>query len=488
MIIAKKTCGSSALCMALALMMPALTGCTSAPVDLDSKEHMAMLQQDRLSAEQGSGQERISLTLEEAIERGVRNNLDARVAAIEILVSQKNVTLEKLKALPSVTASATYTGRDNDGASSSRSIESGLQSLEPSQSSDRDRKLANLDINWNLLDVALAYADAKKADEEAKIAAERHEKVIQNIERDVYAAYWRAYAYQETKTRTDELIKSAGVQVGRLNQAVNEKIISADQAADQAATLADRARTLRDLDDRLNLSEIELKSMLSLPLSVKLDLKKPANRADSYKALLAEPLETHEWEALKDRPELREEILQKNVTLRDTKREVLTTFPGVELFAGWNHDSNSFLDDPSWISSSAKVVQSLISIFTLPTRLEASRNKEALADSRRQALVAAVLAQTSIARARLGSRETIYKDSASSMNAAVKKAGLVAHKAEAGMSSKQMALQAHIEQQIEIMRHKMAEADLQDSYAGYMNTIGRRFFRPVNLVSPKVQG
>ena len=232
MIIAKKTCGSSALCMALALMMPALTGCTSAPVDLDSKEHMAMLQQDRLSAEQGSGQERISLTLEEAIERGVRNNLDARVAAIEILVSQKNVTLEKLKALPSVTASATYTGRDNDGASSSRSIESGLQSLEPSQSSDRDRKLANLDINWNLLDVALAYADAKKADEEAKIAAERHEKVIQNIERDVYAAYWRAYAYQETKTRTDELIKSAGVQVGRLNQAVNEKIISADQAAD----------------------------------------------------------------------------------------------------------------------------------------------------------------------------------------------------------------------------------------------------------------
>jgi outer membrane protein TolC len=149
--------------MVLALMMPTLSGCTSAPVDLDSKEHTSLLQQDRLHAEQGTGQQRISLTLEEAIERGITHNLDARVAAMEILVSQKKVTLEKLKALPSVTASATYTGRDNDGASSSRSIESGLQSLEPSQSSDRDRKLANLDINWNLLDVALAYADAKKS-------------------------------------------------------------------------------------------------------------------------------------------------------------------------------------------------------------------------------------------------------------------------------------------------------------------------------------
>ena len=492
MIIAKKQYSSSALWMVLALMTPALSGCSSTPVDLDSREHTALLQQDRQHAEQrmdqGATPQRVSLTLEQAIEHGITHNLDARVAAMEILVSQKNVTLEKLKALPSVTASATYTGRDNDAASSSRSIESGLQSLEPSQSSDRDRKLANLDINWNLLDVALAYTDAKKASEEAKIAAERHEKVIQNIERDVYAAYWRAYAYQETKARTDELIKSAGLQVGKLNQAVNEKILSADQAADQAALLADRARTLRDLDDRLNLSEVELKSMLSLPLNTQLDLKKPSNRADAYKSLLAEPLETHEWEALKGRPELRDEILQKNITLRDTKREVLTTLPGFELFAGWNHDSNSFLEDPSWISSSAKIVQSLISIVTLPTRLEASRNKEALADSRRHALVAAVLAQTTIARARLGSRETIYKDAGSSMSAATKKAGLVAHKSDAGMASKQSALQARIEQQIEIMRHKMAEADLQDSYAGYMNTIGRRFFRPVNLVSDKVQG
>lgn len=488
MIIAKRQYRTSALWVTLALLTPTLSGCTSAPVELDSGEHASMLRHDRAHAEQGVKQQRISLTLEEAIARGITHNLDARVAAMEILVSQKNVTLEKLKALPSVTASASYTGRDNDAASSSRSIQSGLQSLEPSQSSDRDRKLANLDVNWNLLDVALAYADAKKAGEEAKIAAERHEKVIQNIERDVYAAYWRAYSYQETRARTDELIKSAGLQVGKLNQAVSEKLLSADQAADQAALLADRARTLRELDDRLNLSEIELKSMLSLPLSTQLDLKKPSNRADAYKALLAEPLESHEWEALRDRPELREEILQKNITLRDTKREVLTTFPGLELFAGWNHDSNSFLEDPSWISSSAKVVQSLISIFTLPTRLEASRNKEALADSRRQAMVAAVLAQTSIARARLSSRETVYRDSSASLNVASRKAGLVSHKSDAGMASKQMALQSRIEQQIEVMRHKMAEADLQDSYAGYMNTIGRRFFRPVNLVAEKGQG
>ena len=465
------------------LTLMCLGGCTAPAVDLDSPRHLAMLEADRKMAEQlqPDAPKKISLTLDQALQRGIEANLDARVAALEILVQQKNVTLEKLKALPSLNASRGYVGRDNDGASSSRSVLSGLQSLEPSQSSDRDRQTAALELNWNLLDVALAYADAQKADSGAQVSRERHEKVIQNIERDVYAAYWRAYAYQTTKSQTDKLLADTGLQVDRLNKAVKEKLISADVAGDQVVLLNDRVRSLKELNDQLNLSEIELKSLLSYPLSSEILLQKPDVRSGAYKSLLNESVEAQEWEALKERPELREEIIQKNITLQDTKREILTTLPGMELFVGANYDSNGFLQDSTWISSSAKLVQSIVSIFTLPTRYEAAKTREGLADARRQALVAAVLAQTHIARTRLQTREMAYQDAQRSLRSASGKATLVGHKKAAGFSSGQSVLQARLESQIETVRSHLAQAGVQDSYAAYMNTLGRRFFKPVNL-------
>lgn len=461
-----------------------MSGCAAPATRLDSRDHLALIAQDRAAAEKPAGSEkRVTLTLDEAMRRGVEANLDARVAALEILAQQGNVTLEKLKALPSLNASAGYVGRDNDGASSSRSVLSGLQSLEPSQSSDRDRKTRALELNWNLLDVALAYADANKADLAAQVARERHEKVVHNIERDVYAAYWRAYAYQSTRAATQSLIADSVRQSGNLDRAVREKLLSADTAADQSALINDRVRSLRELDDRLNLSLIELKSLLALPLETELVLERPADRARDYKTLLNESIAAQEWEALQQRPELREEILQKNITLQDARREILTTLPGMELFAGANYDSNSFLQDSTWISSSAKLVLGLVNLFTLPARYEAAKDKERLADARRQALTAAVLAQTRIARARLGSRDQIYADASRSLAAAQGKAKLLDHKVSAGFSSRQAALQARLERQIETVRSQLALADLQDAYAAYMNTLGRRFFQPLKLAA-----
>jgi outer membrane protein TolC len=466
---------------ALWAALTCLGGCTGPTVELDSPAHTAMLEKDRGFAEQAQAEQTITLTLDQAMQRGIESNLDARVAAMEILVSQGNVTLEKIKALPNMTASASYSGRDNDGATSSRSVLSGLQSLEPSQSSDRDRKSKALELNWNLLDIALAYADTKKANEAVRVARERHEKVIQNIERDVYGAYWRAYAHQTTRDRTRDLISATAGQIDNVNLAVSKKLISADVAGDQVSMLNDRVRTLKELDDRMSLSEIELKSMLALPLNSTLVLKAPVGRGQEYKALLSENLQTQEWEALKARPEVREEILQKNITLRDTKREVLATLPGAELFVGKNYDSNSFLQDSTWISSSAKLVQSILNIITLPERFQAAEQKQHLADARRQALVAAVLAQTSIARERLISRDSAYQDATRSQKAAQSKASLVGHKKQVGFVSGQSALQARLEHQIENLRQEFARAEVQDAYAAYMNTLGRRFFRPLDL-------
>lgn len=456
----------------------ALSGCGGTSVALDSPAHEDLLRQDRMVSGQGDGNRAqsqiIKLSLADAIQRGLEHNLDARVAALETLSQQDNVTLAQLRALPGVDLSGGYVGRSNPGASSSRSVITGQESLEPSQSTEQHRRVASLEASWNLLDAALALADASKADEETKIASERYNKVVQNVEHDVYVAYWRALAYQQSHEKAARLLKESASYIENLDSAASQKLVSADEAGEKMAMLADRRRTLSDMQDRMQLAEIELKSMLSLPLDATLVLITPQKDiAGDVKRLTGESVSTQEWAALKVRPEMREEILKRNMTLQDTRSEILQTFPGFDLVFSKEYDSNKFLVDPNWSNFSAKIVQSLTGVLTLPARYDAAKNKEAVADARRQALNSAILAQVRIARARLNSSNDMVHSNQLARKAAARKSHGAGGKASQGLATRMDAMLAQLDYQVESMRADMAYADLQDAYAAMKITLGR---------------
>lgn len=453
-----------------------LPGCSGSTVALDTPAHSQMLIEDRDKSGQGYAEQEqtINLSLDDAIKRGFEKNLDARVAAFEALSAQDSVTIAQLQALPGVNLSGGYVGRTNQGASSSRSIATGQELLEPSMSTEQHRRVASLEANWNLLDAALALADAAKAKDEAKIASERYMKVVQNVERDIYTAYWRALAYQDIRGQSHLLMKDAARQIGNIDDAASKKLISSAEAGEKMALLADRQRTLRDLHDRLQLAEIELKGMLSIPLDSKLVLTTKRKDIESdVRRMLGENVGNQEWAALQSRPEMREEILKKNMTVRDTRREVMQTFPGLNLLTSREYDDNSFLVDPNWANFSAKIAQSITSVFTLPKRYEAAKTKEAVADARRQALSSAILAQVHIARARLGATNDVSKATILSQKAAGRKSSALAGKRAQGMASGQDALLAQLESDIEKIRAGLAYAELQDAYAAMNTTLGR---------------
>lgn len=453
-----------------------LTGCAGTTTTLDTPAHSNMLIADRDAGGQGVSvrEQEIRLSLEEAIRRAYDRNLDARVAALETLSQQSSVTLAQLRALPDVEASGGYSGRSNDGASSSRSVRTGMESLEPSQSTDAHRRVASLEANWNLLDVALALADASRAEEDVKITSERYAKVIQNVERDVYAAYWRALAYQELHDRSEILLAQSSEQIKKFDSAAREKLVSSAQAAEKIAFLSDRQRTLRDLNDQQSLAEIELKGMLSIPLDAKLVLTTSRKDISSeVNNILAENVTKQEWMALRNRPEMREEILKKNITIHDTRREIFQTFPGLNLLASKEYDSNQFLAEPNWASLSASIVQSITGLITLPERYDAAKKKEAVADARRQALNSAILAQVHIARARLHSTSEANRSSQMAQNAASRKSHALAGQKEQGLSSGSETMLARLETAIEALRAAQAYAEMQDAYAAMYATLGR---------------
>lgn len=463
-----------------------LAGCSGSRVDLDSSEHADLLRADRAAAEQRSPNAQavntpslqyqngiVHLSLEDAIKRGLSYNLDARVAAMEALSQQSAVSVAQLRALPGVTATGGYSGRDSDGSSSSRSVLTGQQSLEPSISTDQHRRTASLEMNWNLLDAAIALADATRADDDAGVARERHTKVIQNVERDVYAAYWRALTYQDIANKNTDLLTKADAQLNNFDLAVEQDLLSADEASEKSALIIERQKAYRDLHDRLQLAEIELKSMLSLPLDAKLVLTTKRKDITGHIARVLEANVTdQEWTALENRPEMREEILKKNITIMDTRREVFQTFPGFELFYGKNYDSNQFLTLPNWDSWSLKIVQSLTGIFTLPGRYTAAKDKQLVADARRQALSASILAQTHIGRARLATTAANYRTSEKAEKAAQRKAAAMLGRKDNGFAAGEAAMRAAFDAAIEEMRSGLAYAEMQEAFAAFNNTLG----------------
>ena len=75
-----------------------------------------------------------------------------------------------LNSLPSVTAKAQRVGRNNDGGSSSFSVLTGQETLEPSISTERYRNTQQLNVEWNLLDAGINLWRAKSTSDRMLIA------------------------------------------------------------------------------------------------------------------------------------------------------------------------------------------------------------------------------------------------------------------------------------------------------------------------------
>lgn len=440
-------------------------GCTSQPYDLKARQAELLG-----NAAQG---EVLDLTLDDAISRALEANLDLRVSALEVLAAENNLSLEKLTAMPEFTLAGGYQGRSNEGASSSRSLLTGRQSLEPSVSSDQYRKTLDLDLRWNFLNIVQSVYRSKIAGNAAKAAAERHRQVEASILRDVQAAYGRAFVAQEKGAALEGLLKQAEAHLGKMTQAREEGMLSLEEEAAGSAELLRAMQGAQDLQQQALLAETELKGLLSLPQHVDLILHNPGTGDAEAKSLLSADIKALEEEAAESRPELREAKLTIESAGLDTRREILESVPGAEIFMRLSRDSNSFLEDSRWLSFSATIAENLTSLFTLPVRYRAAKNTRTLEQERALALSVAVITQVHLARHRLA----LLDQSAALADKEAKALGNLGYaiqkKREEGFASGQQALIAGLQAQSAELRAGLARVEAQDALVSMRMTLGR---------------
>jgi outer membrane protein TolC len=375
-----------------AMVSASVGGCAFVPHPLTDAERSAEASRDM--AEVFSAQEPLThaLTLEEAFARAMAYNLDERVKGMERQIAARDFEISKFDLLPKVIATAGASTRNNELASSSISVFTRQQTLEPSTSTDRDLKFADLTTSWNILDFWVSYFNSKQQADRVLVAEEQRRRVLQALFQDVRRAFWRAASAQRLNNDVRDTIREAQNALESSRKA--ETLRAPIDALRYQKALLDELRDLEFVQRQLAVSKTELAALINLPLGTAYSVAVPRNlRIESPRM----PVRQMEEVALVRNPDVREASYQVRITADETRKMLARNLPGINFTYGPNFDSNSFLVNNTWAGGAVRLSANLISILSIPEQMKRGQLAEDTAITRRQALSMATLAKLHIA-------------------------------------------------------------------------------------------
>lgn len=376
----------------------ALSGCTVTPKQLTSSEiqERVKLDKSKLYVDQESVVKPISF--EEAMARSLKYNLDHRLKLMENALASGLLQAGKFDMLPNLMVSAGYTSRDFPSATKSFTVVNGniVDSVPGSYtgSTEANRHTYNIDFSWNILDFGVSYYRSKILADQYLVAEERRRKVVQNIHQDVTSAYWRALGAQRLVKQADELMVEVKATLEKLRSAQAQGIVVTKEALVNQRALLDTINLLTTRRQELLLAKRELQALMNLDPNTQFEVMEIPETALKE---VPKNLEKIEDIALHQRPELRQEDLQRRITANETKRQMMSFFPNLSFTAGVGYDSNKYAYSNDWTEVGTKVGFNLLKLLSLPATKEARESQVKVDDARRMALSMAILTQVRVA-------------------------------------------------------------------------------------------
>ena len=377
-----------------------LAGCALTPVPLSSGEVRSRVNTDQFRVY--SNQEPVlkPVGFNEALARALKYNLDYRLKLMESALATGLADVARFDMLPNLVASAGYSKRNNDSGGTSLGIETGLVSLLPSTSVERNHGTSGIELSWNILDFGVSYFRAQAQADQVLIAEERRRRVVQNILQDVRSAYWRAVGAQRLSREAERLMDRVSEALQRSREAETQGLVAPKEALTYQRLLLDSVSLLAARKQELEFAKRELAALMNVTPGTEFSVVEAEERE-----LMPVPINTAELEelALLNRPELREEDYRARISSSDAKRQLMSLLPGLNLSIAAQNDTNRFLYNKSWVDSSARVTLNMLRLLALPAMEKSHEAQKQTDEARRLALTMAILTQVrvSIERYRL---------------------------------------------------------------------------------------
>lgn len=447
-----------------------LSGCAITPAPIEEELIREQAEQDRIAVVANQEEVDGTITLYESIARALKYNLDYHLEYAEKVLAQTQLDISRYELLPQLVVNAGYDGRDNFSGSASRSLLTGVQSLQSSTSSDRDVFTGDLNLSWNVLDFGLSYIRAKQAADQVLIAEQEKRKVINRIVQDVRTAYWRAVTNDRLIDRIEDLLVRVTSAIEESKQVETQRLERPLTALTYQRELIGIKRELEELQRDLSVSKIQLAALMNIRPGESYQLEIPERKQVASKVDISP--QTMEQLALQNRPELLSVSYEQRINRQEIRAAILELMPGLDINFGKNYNSNTFMFNNNWLSYGARVSWNLLNAFKLPSRNRQIEAQEKVLEARRLALSMAVMTQVHVSLAQYEHSLREYRTAADYFQTQKK----ILSQIESGVAAKSVTEQSLIREQMNMMvaevKFDIAFAEVENAYASIFAALG----------------
>lgn len=458
--------------LTIPLSVLALSACASVtPVPLTAKDLAPTNQLDTQAIRKDVEPITAPLTLDEAMARALKYNLDRRAKLMEEALALGQLEVSKFDMLPKLLAQAGYSWRDNDRISNSRDPVTNSPVSNRFISSDRTHNTTELGLSWSLLDVGMGYYGSQQQANRLLIAGEKRRKAMHLLMQDVRTAYWRAASAQILRGDVSKTIAMAEEALGDSRKAEAERVRNPLDALRYQRQLLENLRLLESIDQELSSAFVDLASLINAPVGQPIRLAQTDLKNISLEATQV-PIQRLEEAALMQNADLREQHYNARIAREETRRTMVRLFPNVTFSYGLKYDSDSYLVNRQWNEAGLQMSFNLFNLMTGPTQIKLAEAGVALADQRRMASQMAVITQVHLARLQLINARGQF-DRADAIYATDTKIAQVMRSREAAQAqSKLDAVSNETAAILSLLRRYQALAQVQASENRLMATLG----------------
>ncbi len=335
------------------------------------------------------------LTLDEALARALKYNLDRRAKMMDEALAFKQLDVSHYDMLPRLLAQAGYSDRDNDKITLSRNPDGSINNNRVT-TQERRHATSSLSLSWSMLDLGVGYYNTVQQAERVQIAGEKRRKAMHLLMQDVRSAYWRAYSAQKLRGEVQSTTRLAEEALDDSRKAESERLRNPIDALRYQRQILENLRLLEAVDAELSSAKLELSALINAPLAQEQRLAEPLEGIT--KAPLEIPVEVMEETAMTNNPDIRENHHNARIARQETRKTLVRLFPNLTFNYGSYYDTDRYQVNNSWREASVQLSFNLFNLFTGPTQIKLAEAGVALADQRRVATQMAVLAQLHLAR------------------------------------------------------------------------------------------
>jgi outer membrane protein TolC len=308
------------------------------------------------------------LTLNDVINVGLKNNLDLRVRKIMEEVQDGKTIANKLQMLPKLDATGTYSHRNKYDITNSKNIETGEITEGTTYSDEKNKTLADLTLSWNALDFGLSYIRSRQHAMSGEIKRIETRRQAQILTMRLIAAYWKTVIAEANLNKIKEAEATISQYKGSMEKLLKSKRVEPINVKKIEKKQISLAQNAARLQGEVSNAKIELVNLMGLNPSVNFDIVHDDifNYADIIPEF--EKFDTAKLEllAITNRPELFISDMELLIQRDEAKSILISMFPSLRFDAGYNYDSNEFLQDNEWTSAGANVA---INILGIPSKI-----------------------------------------------------------------------------------------------------------------------